>query len=91
MVKIEIRINGLCIEEGNEMPTKKYPREWEFIFCKEAKYLVASVDRLKVFGGWIVRNGDLCINHQSHIVSSATSMVFMSDPNHEWELEEVDD
>ena len=74
--------------ESLEMPTEKYPRKWGIVFSKESKHLVVAVDRLKVFGGWIVRNGDICLDHEGLIVSSTTAMVFAPDPNHEWELEE---
>ncbi len=41
-------------------------------------------DRARVHGGWIVRSMDWSIEY--HIQSE--SMVFISDPNHEWTIED---
>ncbi len=51
--------------------------EWELI-CEAHKNDTA---RAKVFGGWIVRS----LTYPDDRVSE--SMVFVSDPNHEWEVE----
>ena len=55
----------------------KYPRKWEEI--KDDRYTDCS--RLKIHGGWLV------IWRGKHLGNSGC--LFITDPNHEWELEEV--
>jgi len=63
-----------CIEKiNNETKNKKIKFEWE--------YIGGLTSRAKVIGGWI-------INHRDTFEQGyGESMVFVSDPNHKWEIE----
>jgi hypothetical protein len=57
--------------------------EWENLFYHHtANDKFAFTDRAKVFGGWLVLN-KICAGSRAH-----ESMVFVPDPNHEWEITE---
>jgi len=54
--------------------------KWEPITSKEEEgYYSPFTERLKVFGGWIVRSTDA--NHRNQC------MVFILDEDHDWEIE----
>ncbi len=54
--------------------------EWETIDNNP----IGSTTRLKVFGGWLINIFVVSINNGI----SEMNTVFISDPNHEWSLEE---
>ncbi len=54
----------------------KYPRVWEDITNDKQ----AGCSRLKIYGGWLVVFWAKRSKHESRL--------FISDPNHEWELED---
>jgi len=56
---------------------KKYPNSYE----KVADLFRGSTERLKVPGGWIVQT---CVMFGGSV---SVHQIFLSDPNHEWELE----
>lgn len=56
----------------------KIPFKWE--------KLDAYTSRARVIGGWIVYSGRLDENVNGTSVALSESMVFISDPNHEWEI-----
>ena len=64
-----------CEVSGVELPNKKIKFEWED--------LKQGALRAKVIGGWVLRSWGAY--EESGSVSEA--MVFISDPNHEWEVE----
>jgi hypothetical protein len=55
--------------------------EWEPLYYDGND---ATTFRVKVIGGWIVR-----YNYHAHEhYNESISMVFVPDPNHEWEIEQ---
>lgn len=64
----------------------KIPFKWEDIYQAESPmiYYFHTI-RAKVPGGWLVRNWDMTTKFEQ--VCTTESMVFISDPNHEWEIE----
>lgn len=60
----------------------KYPREWEVVEELKETPLFVSTGRLKIPGGWLVRN--VIINTGYGL----QDIRFITDPKHEWELEE---
>lgn len=54
--------------------------EWETIYASKGNHHVTT--RAKVFGGWLVKHRSIPPN--SDLIAS---MVFVPDPNHEWEIE----
>ena len=54
----------------------KYPRVWEDITINKH----AGCSRLKIYGGWLVVSWAKRSKHEP--------LIFISDPNHKWELEE---
>lgn len=64
----------------------KYPTEVEFVYFNTENCL--SIDRLRVIGGWIVISYIAPIEYNNNETKSLVgSSIFLSDPNHEWELE----
>lgn len=57
----------------------KIPFEWEILECNEKRSIRTA--RAKVYGGWIVNS---CVDKEA---LCCESMVFIPDPNHEWEIE----
>ena len=68
------------IHDADIRPKVKYPRRWEDVDAGSHQYTTDSTERLKVHGGWLIR-----LQHRS---SKTQDVIFLSDPNHEWELEE---
>jgi len=58
------------------------PFEWQMIDKKERGY----TQRAKVIGGWLVRTYDLNIDPEETESMVCTSMIFISDINHEWKI-----
>lgn len=59
----------------------KIPFEWESLGLVESHASFHGNARAKVYGGWIFKNIAGSVN-----TTLATSMVFVPDPNHEWEV-----
>lgn len=57
--------------------------EWENIHRREFNDVLNATTRAKVFGGWVLHHL-LCDENES---SQSESMVFIPDPNHEWQIE----
>lgn len=65
--------------------------EWEKIYeQKEGSVYFFATYRVKVFGGWLVRNFDLTIHPYKGAnnlnQSTSESCVFVPDPNYEWQV-----
>lgn len=61
--------------------------EWETIHSNHNKNIGGSVTyRAKVIGGWIISND--VYTDDSNKRNITTSMIFVPDPNHEWEIKE---
>lgn len=61
----------------------KIKYEWEMMDESHKNF----TDRAKVFGGWIVRSFTYEIAGGEDAKGTSESMVFVPDPNHEWEIE----
>jgi hypothetical protein len=65
--------------------------EWEQFFNKSGDSLCCITARAKVTGGWILlnRTNGVVKSHQTHnlSISASESMVFISDPEHKWEID----
>ena len=61
---------------------------WEIINENSQGQSADITERLKVFGGWIVRSGEAYKNpgFVADQVGMSMSMCFVPDPNHEWQL-----
>ena len=59
----------------------KIPFEWE--------ELDNYTERLKVIGGWIIKSENSLYENGKWALSE--SMVFVPDPNHEWEIDTLED
>lgn len=51
--------------------------EWECVWEKNEYFDYEEIARAKIFGGWLV----------TYRVDSKCTMVFVPDPNHEWEID----
>lgn len=58
-----------------------YPRNYEIVRQQENEGGTIFIGRLKVPGGWVLSEHAVFEN------SSSNSLVFVPDPNHEWQLE----
>jgi len=58
--------------------------EWKAISRESDPGDCQLTERAKVIGGWIVRYGRWISYNDQHI---AVTMVFVSDPSHEWQVE----
>lgn len=58
--------------------------EYETINCESDRGESCKTQRMKVFGGWIVRSQFECYSD----CYASESSVFVSDPNHEWKIED---
>lgn len=62
--------------------------EWETLNSYNGNSEGESIRRVKVFGGWIVRNNTISYRLIGQQTTLSESMVFVPDPNHDWEVEE---
>lgn len=57
--------------------------KWETLsFDNEESGAFVSIDRLKVFGGWILKSS----SYATGFKKITESMAFIPDANHEWEI-----
>jgi hypothetical protein len=67
---------------------------WEKISSTRAESGCDVTIRSKVMGGWLVRSiadKALCVSKTGDIsIANSQSMVFVPDPNHEWEIEVIE-
>ena len=64
--------------------------KWESISTKLNDVGSGGASRVKVIGGWIVLNETvLALPATTNMIkmSCSQSMIFIPDPNHEWEIE----
>ncbi len=67
---------------------------WENVLAGRGKStageVLESVDRLKVFGGWLVRNTirEIINSMQGQKIMLTVELVFVPDKNHEWKIKE---
>lgn len=73
--------NELCVRIYSKMPAIKF--EWETIAYNP---LQGITYRAKVLGGWLVRTA-ICINQYGGSSVEESNLIFIPDPNHEWEIE----
>lgn len=60
--------------------------EYEFLHREEGKFFVGTTARIKVYGGWaLISHTGVCSDEEWK--ASSESMIFIPDPNHEWEIE----
>lgn len=75
-------IDQLCNECSiKPKPKTKIPFAWEVLHMVGDDETSIGTFRAKVFGGWLIKCGDQI----DGILS--ISLVFLDDPNHEWEIE----
>jgi hypothetical protein len=61
--------------------------KWEEVINISSESFLDNTERLKVFGGWIVRNVFDNSNDQENFdMDTRVCMVFIPDPNHDWKL-----
>lgn len=59
--------------------------EWEIIDQKSNDTVLNKTFRARVIGGWVIRK--FYAFNTVNKISMNESMVFISDPNHEWSIE----
>jgi hypothetical protein len=67
------------IDAAQKLQVKKYPREWERV--------TDDMNRMKIFGGWIICLYDLTINGGIEWWNLRAAFP-VPDPDHKWVLEE---
>lgn len=67
--------------------TKKIKFEPEVIFYDKRQCTKQITSRAKVFGGWLVYNYTYSTVMKNESIHCSESMVFIPDPNHEWEID----
>lgn len=68
------------LSEINKSSKKVIPFQWEELHRSDDKY--GQVVRAKVIGGWLISS----VIFAKKFNMAHESMVFIADPNHEWEV-----